>query len=326
MLMSPERSFLEDARRLPRAPWTLNGVHLGKKWGLREKLMAAKMKRTPQTRREQAEYVVERLTDFGVRINPSSRIGRMLRILRRPGIIEPDDADYPIVLESIRDMYQLRLIVDTMDAHRESRGFRVAADLLRKDLALPQDESKDTPGRNCQFQLYVAALCTNARLPTRHEEPDVTCDVEGAVCGIAAKRLKTIEALEENVKDAAGQIRRAAIPGIIALDLTLAQNPTNRRITSSLESQLHVNLSHAKYHDLFDKKGESIRELVAAKGVLAVWVFESTLRLMNDRTWRHDCCSFWFDTTEDATQDRLLDRFRTRFLSGVPNLIDYAAH
>ena len=288
--------------------------------------MGATTKREPQTRREQAEYVVERLTDFGVRINPSSRIGRMLQILRRPEIIEPDDPVYPIVLESIRDMYQLRLIVDTMDAHRESREFRVAADLLRKDLALPQDERKDTPSRNHQFQLYVAARCTNAGLPTRHEEPDVTCDVEGTMFGIAAKRLKTIGALDENVKDAANQIRRAGIPGIMALDLTLAQNPTNRRITSSLESQLYVHLSHRKYNHLFDKNAERIRQLVAGKGVLAVWVFESTLRLMKDRTWSHDCWSFWFGTTKNEKEDRLLGQFQAGFLSGEPNLIDYTAN
>ena len=288
--------------------------------------MGATPKREPQTRREQAEYVVERLADFGVRINPASRIGRMLQILRRPEIIEPDDSDYSIVLESIRDMYQLRLIVDTMDSHRESHEFRVAADLLRKDTALPQDAHKNTPGRNHQFQLYVAALCTNAGLPTRHEEPDVTCDVKGTTFGIAAKRLKTIAALDENIRDAAEQIRRAGIPGIIALDLTLAQNPTNRRITSSVESQLFVNLSHAKNNDLFNRNCDSIRRQVAGKGVLSVWVFESTLRLMEDRTWSHDCSSFWFDTTKDGMEDRLLDQFKSRFLRGVPNLVDYTAN
>lgn len=288
--------------------------------------MGATMKREVQTRREQAEYVVERLTDFGVKIHPSSRIGRMVQILSRPGIIEPDDPNYPIVVESIRDMYQLRLIVDTMDAHRESHEFRVATNFLRKDLTLPQGEHKDTPGRNFQFQLYVAALCTNAGLPTRHEEPDVTCDVEDTMFGIAAKRLKTIEALEENVTDAANQVRQAGIPSIIALDLTLAQNPTNRRITSSLESQLDADLSHAKSQDLFDKNGERIRQLVAGKGVMAVWTFESTLRLTRDRTWSHECWSFWFDTTKDETEDRLLDQFRAGFLTGVPNLIDYTAN
>jgi len=136
-------------------------------------------KRGPTTRREQADYIVERLTQFGVKINPSSRIGRAQRVLRRPDIIQPDDPDYQIALELIRDNYQLRLIVDTMEAHRGSKAFKQATHLLRKDLALPQDELKDTPGRNYQFQLYVAALCTNAGLATRHEEPDVTCDMPG---------------------------------------------------------------------------------------------------------------------------------------------------
>jgi hypothetical protein len=286
--------------------------------------MEGRTRREPQTRLEQAEYVVERLTDFGVRINPSSRVGRMLRTLRRPEIIEPDDLDYGVVLESIRDMYQLRLIVETMDAHWESRQFRMAANFLRKDLALPQDERKDTPGRNHQFQLYVAALCTNARVPTRHEEPDVTCVVGGTTFGIAAKRLKTIESLGENVKDAANQIRKVGIPGIIALDLTLAQNPTNRRITSSLESQFYVHRSQAKNYDFFTKYGESIRQWVAGKGTLAVWAFESTLRLMKNRTWSHDCSSFWFDTAKGTTESQFLDQFRAVFLSGVPNLIDYS--
>jgi hypothetical protein len=284
------------------------------------------MKPEPQTRKEQAEYVAERLTDFGVRINPSSRIGRMLRILRRPEIIEPDDPDYTVVLESIRDMYQLRLIVDTMDAHRESSEFKLAASLLRKDSALPQDEHRDTPGRNHQFQLYVAALCTKASLLTRHQEPDVTCVVGSTLYGIAAKRLKTIGALEENIKDAADQVRRAGIPGIVALDLTLAQNPTNRCITSSLETQLYVHLSRARSHDLFEKNGEVIRQAVAGKGVLAVWTYESTLRLTTNRTWSHDCWSFWFDTTLDESGERLLNEFQADFLKGAPNLIDYSVN
>ena len=284
--------------------------------------MAAIEKREPMTRREQADYIVERLTQFGVRINPSSRIGQAQRVLGRPDIVQPDDPDYQIALESIRDNYQLRLIVDTMDAHRESKAFKDATHLLRKDLALPQDELKDTPGRNYQFQLYVAALCTNAGLATRHQEPDVTCDVDGATFGIAAKRLKTIDSLEDNVKEAADQVFNAGLPGIIAVDLTIAQNPNNRRVMSATESQWYSFLSDARFRQLFTKHGDSIRELVDGKSVLGVWTYVSTLRLMPDRTWSHDCWSFWFDTTKNAEEDALLERFQKNFLKGVPILND----
>lgn len=284
--------------------------------------MEASEKQEPMTRREQADYIVERLTQFGVRINSSSRIGRAQRVLSRPDSIPPDDPGYQIVLESIRDNYQLRLIVDTMDAHRESKAFNDAAYLLRKDFALPQDELKDTPGRNYQFQLYVAALCTNAELPTRHEEPDITCDVDGTTFGIAAKRLKTIDSLETNVKEAADQIAGAGFPGIIALDLTIAQNPANRRVVSPVESQWYSYLSDTRSRELFKKHGNRIRELVDGKNVLGVWTYVSTLRLMPDWTWGHDCWSFWFDTTKSTHEDSLFEQFQKAFLKGVPYLND----
>lgn len=284
--------------------------------------MDATEKQEPTTRREQADYIVEHLTKIGVKINPSSRIGRAQRVLRRPDIIQPDDPDYQIALESIRDNYQLRLIVDTMDKHRASKAFNDAACFLRKDLALPQDELKDTPGRNYQFQLYVAALCTNAGLPTRHEEPDITCVVDGSAFGIAAKRLKSIDSLYANVKAGANQIAAAGFPGIIALDLTIAQNPANRRVMSAIESQRYLYLSDVRSRDLFKWRGDRIRELVDGKNVLGVWTYVSTLRLMPNRNWNHDCWSFWFGTTKNPEEDSLFEQFQKGFLRGIPNLND----
>lgn len=284
------------------------------------------MKREPKTRREQAEYVVKRLTDFGVNINPSSRIGKMLQVLREPRMIEPSDSKYPIVLESIRDMYQLRLIVDTMDAHQESKDFRVAVNLIKKGLVLPQDENKDTPGRNYQFQLYFAALCTNSGLPTWHKEPDIICDVEGKMLGIAAKRLKSIKSFEDNIRDAANQIHGTDIPGIIALDLTSAQNQSNRRITSPLESQLYMDLLHTRNHALFQNKEKSIQKIVDGKRVLAICIFQSTLRLMKDQKWSHDCSLYWFNTTQNRTETKLLNQFQKAQLSKIPNPDDHTAN
>lgn len=284
--------------------------------------MGTSEKQELMTRREQADYIVDRLTQFGVNLRQSSRIRRAQRALNRLDIIEHNDPDYQIVLESIRDNYQLRLIVDTMDAHRESKFFKEAMYFLRNDMALPQDDLRDTPGRNYQFQLYVAALCTNAGLSTRHEEPDITCDVEGATFGIAAKRLKTINSLEANVKKAANQIAGAGFPGIIALDLTIAQNPTNRRMVSAIESQCYSYLSDARMRELLKKHGDRIRKLVAGKNVLGVWIYVSTLRLTPEQTWSHDCWSFWFDTTKNINEIALFEQFQEGFLKGVPNLKD----
>jgi hypothetical protein len=276
----------------------------------------------PTTRQEQMDYIVEHLKEFGLRIHPLSRIGRAQRVLGRADTVQPDDPDYEVALETIRDNYQLRLIVDTMDAHQESKAFKDAMHLLRKGCRLPQEDSGDNPGRNYQFQLYVAALCMNAGLATRHEEPDITCDIDGTTFGIAAKRMKTMDSLEDNVKGAAKQIFDTGYPGIIALDLSIAQNSTNRRVKSAIERQLYIPLSDARSRELFKQHGDRIRELADGKNVLGVWTYVSTLRLMSDRTWSHDCWSCWFDTTRNAEKDALFEQFQKGFLKGVPNLND----
>jgi hypothetical protein len=56
--------------------------------------------------------------------------------------------------------------------------------------------------------------------------------------------------------------------------------------------------------------------------VLGVWTYESTLRLMPDRAWSHDCWSFWFDMTKNAEEDALFEQFQKTFLKGVRNLND----
>jgi hypothetical protein len=275
----------------------------------------------PKTRVEQAEYVVKRLAELGVTINPSSRIGRMLRVLRRPERIMPDDPDYSLAIESIRDMYQLRLIVDTVGAHRNDLEFRKAVNILKKDLAFPE-EGEQSPGRNYQFQLYLAALCTNAGHPTRHDEPDVQFDFEGATFGIAAKRLRTFSSLEEHLKDGADQLRRAGYPGLIALDLTIAWNPTNQRLQSPLQAQLYGYVFSAKVRTFVADYGDKIRSFVAGKGVLSILLFESILRVTPEPNWTQDLWTFWLPTTENETREILLRKLQRGFLSGVPNLVD----
>jgi hypothetical protein len=73
---------------------------------------------------------------------------------------------------------------------------------------------------------------------------------------------------------------------------------------------------------LFKAHGNRIRELVVGKNVLGLWTYGSTIRLMPDRTWSHDCWSFWFDTTKSGEEDVLFEQFQKGFLKGVPNLID----
>jgi hypothetical protein len=278
----------------------------------------------PQTRVEQAAYIVERVNSLGIPINSASRLMQMLRTLES-GFVDYGDSRFPVALESIRDMYQLRLIVDEMEAHRNDLRFCSSVKKLLQDAAAPQYRNSHSPGRDTQLELYLAAIALRGgMLPVEYDEPDVTCNVEGRRFGIAAKRLKSVERFEKRVKDRIRQIRRADIPGIVALDLTIARNPENRPITSGLRSQLSVMIGQSKNRQLFDRYEQSIYRWVATSRVRALLIFEFSLRVSPDRSsWIHDGLMCWFPTTNtDKSAESELAAFKWSFLQGMPNLHD----
>ncbi len=103
------------------------------------------MQSEPQKKVEQATFILERVESLGITISPASRLMQMLRILEG-GHIEYSDLRFPVALEAIRDMYQLRLIVDEMDAHRNDLRFVANVKKLLQDAATPQDGNSNTPG------------------------------------------------------------------------------------------------------------------------------------------------------------------------------------
>lgn len=234
-------------------------------------MSTAKQKPEPQSQIERAVYILERVKSLGVQIHPASRLMLMLRTLES-GYIDYGDHRFPIALESIRDMYQLNLIVNEMDSHRNNPKFRASVEKLLQDAALPQNGNSNTLGRDTQFELYLAAVALRGgMLPVEYDEPDVTCTAEGVRFGIAAKRLKRLDRFKQRVKKGADQIRRAKLPGIIALDLTIARNPDNRPITSGLQSQLSVMIRQTKNRQLFEQREQDIYQWVADSGFGLCW-------------------------------------------------------
>jgi hypothetical protein len=190
---------------------------------------------------------------------------------------------------------------------------------------LPQHD-QDSPGRDHQFELYLAAICQNAGLvPIDFEEPDITCFVDGTKFGIAAKRVKSrsVSHLVKRIGEGADQLKGQGLPGIVAIELSLSRNRNNRPIISQIESQMYLMIADAKNRQFRDKNGDAIRRCVAGTGVRAVLVIESVLRLRLDRQWSHEGMLSWVPTTlDDEQRDALFDAFYDGFLKGVPNLED----
>lgn len=278
-----------------------------------------------RTRTEAAAYVMAEFREMG--LEPPSRVVEMHRVLSR-GDVPFDDPDFSTARESLRDLHQLVFIFEQLYIHRDNPRFRNVVKHLLNDSVLPQHD-RDSPGRDYQFHLYLAAICQNAGLmPVDYEEPDVTCFVDGTKFGIAAKRLKSTKTrqLENNVRKGADQLRRQGLPGIIALELSLSRNQSNQPIISQIQSQMHLMIADAKNRQFREKYGAAIRRWVAGAGVRAVLVIETSFRVRPDRQWWHDGVLSWVPTAlDDEEADPLFNAFYQGFLKGVPNLEDSGA-
>ena len=111
-----------------------------------------------------------------------------------------------------------------------------------------------------------------------------------------------------------------SVPGLIALDLSLALNLDNRPITSVVESLYFESCPLSKLKQFFDEYHERIRPWVAGHGVLGVMVFDSVVRMRPDREYGLDGISAWLKTARTVQDERLFDAFIDRLCKGIPNL------
>ncbi len=131
------------------------------------------------TRSENAAYVVERIRALGFEPHPMSRLMVLKRVLER-GFVPYDDPEFPVALESIRDLQHIGFALARMDEHTENPKFKELVKRLLRDSVLPQSDREESPGRDAQLELYLAAICQNAGLlPVDYDEPDITCVAEG---------------------------------------------------------------------------------------------------------------------------------------------------
>jgi hypothetical protein len=176
-----------------------------------------------RTKQDLARFVVKSFMDIGFDVNPSSRVMRLHNVfVNSTNVISFGTAEFFIAVEALRDLQMLGFIFDQAN-DAEDPVFR---DLVKKclcDSTLPEADKRKTRGRDAQFELFVAATCKHARLlPVEYREPDVVLSIGNLRYCIAAKRPKSIGAIDNCLRDACDQISRAKLPGLIVMDTSLA--------------------------------------------------------------------------------------------------------
>ena len=279
-----------------------------------------------RTHIENAGFVISSIEALGIKMNPTSRLAQMKKVLSRPGdnIISQNKTYFETALEASREFTLLAFIFDNLNAHPEDSELKRKVKVAMKDSLLPQSDKSLSRGRDAQFELFVYAICLSANLtPVAFEEPDVTCVIESIKCGIAAKRIKSENMLEDRIKDASKQIERAGLPGIIALDTCIALNPQNERFWKPMSNMTFGRLYSARMQRFVQKHDDRFQELVRGKGVRGIIIHDHLPRLIADNEWAIESMNVRHNTArENSRRNKEFELFSQSYLNGLPNRED----
>jgi len=271
---------------------------------------------------ENAIFVIKWLNDRGFTVKPGCRLMQMHDLLQN-GHHDYHTPDFWIALESLRDLVELGFIFEQLGGHAASPKFSaVIKRLLRKDKPLPQDDRRNSFGRDAHWELYLAAICQRgAMTPVGFEGNDVTCMVDGTQLGIEAKRIKSENNAKERIRKAIEQIIKAKRPGVVAVDMSLAWNEHNCPIIEPIHNALLDMKLEAQGRQFFHRHKAWIEERCIGKGILALLVFNFVMRLREGK-WRPHRHAVWFDLPQTQKESRLYESFKRKFCSVTPNRND----
>ncbi|MEQ8854897.1 hypothetical protein [Gimesia sp.] len=275
-----------------------------------------------RTRSENAEFVINSIRELKIEPHPQSRLMKMHNVLTEAnGIIPHEDLYFETALEAERDLQLLGFCFEQTNRHPD---FKKHVKRAIKDSVLPQEDRGNSPGRDIQFELFIAAVCQNAELnPVRFEEPDITCTLNGRSIGIAAKRLKNDSNLKQHVKKAAKQISTAKLPGIIAIDTCLALNRDNERITKLMPDDLFGELYQKALMHFIQSNHRKLNNWIAGKPVLGFLFHDHQVRMISDVDWELSSMTVRLKTEHNTSQEsHQFQDFEAQYVTGLTNLVE----
>lgn len=147
----------------------------------------------------------------------------MAATLNKGHLIPGDDPDFRAAKRAVQDSMILGFVLDQLGTPMKPSEYW---DLLQRSIAdplSPEDRPERTPGRDAQTELFVAAMLKKAGMQPCFKEPDIHCCVQdGREIAIAIKRPKNPFSVRDNLLRARSQIDDAGMPGVIALDMSVA--------------------------------------------------------------------------------------------------------
>ncbi|HWS72797.1 MAG TPA: hypothetical protein VN605_11815 [Thermoanaerobaculia bacterium] len=245
--------------------------------------------------RDRTAELIEFLVANGIRVHPSSRLPQYLKQLNAAakvdGVTVPKELDLAIWHRCLIEVDDLNLVARSLSAAPEVAGWKDAVSCALRGGVVRTDEIKHSPARDIQFELIIASMFRRAAYQVELAEPDVVLTSETPPIGVAAKRPRSLNNLDNIIGDADKQIARSGLHGILALDLSLVVAPTDAHISTT---DFHEAFKRVKEiaNGFILRNGDHVRSLVDASHTfgliahVAVPIFDAvTPRLAYGRRW-----------------------------------------
>ena len=163
------------------------------------------------------------------RLGSPTRIHQMCRVLTGTNgqLIKPDDENWPLARLAMKEIQELSFIIEVLDDQLLEDPFCECLSLLLQDPDLPTIQQRQTPGRDAQWELFMAAVAARAGLSLSRFGPglpDWKAQSQNETWAIETKRSKNWNGIENVIRKAGTQIARAGIHGVILLDMSFGDN------------------------------------------------------------------------------------------------------
>jgi hypothetical protein len=171
-----------------------------------------------------------RLESWGIRISPHSRLRAYERRLRSLG------ADYVPIPEDIalQIMFDLREIDEITEIVEHFRVAPLPAAIAKLSKIVSgvehPDEEPQSTARDTQYELFLHTMFQRSPIKSKLGEPDLILTWKGVRFALEAKRPKSDNSFDDNLRKAANQLEQRSTPGIVAISLDQVLRPRGNHL------------------------------------------------------------------------------------------------
>ena len=117
---------------------------------------------TPKSYRHMAETVVNWFQSHpGLSGSKQNRLLQQCKLyIKAKDIIQTTHPDWPTYVQGLKDIQEYWFIIEVLGEDLLEDPFIEKLTLSLKDPSLPKDSKDSTPGRDTQFELFIAAIAS----------------------------------------------------------------------------------------------------------------------------------------------------------------------